>query len=182
MNIAPIITVGGLTQVFNIFEKLMPDVAEVFIGESLNKRVGTTGLKIGQVAIEAAKRNISTARLITIPETQGLQYTTIKPRDGEAYVCSSYIVAVFKAAGLFGDMYIDATEFTPRDMYELNFFDNQFKSTNVNCLSADPGQPFCQLLGKHRMAFPRLGTVAPYSHMNEKCVMLAPEYKRQEGC
>jgi len=42
-------------------------------------------------------------------------------------------VAVFKAAGLFGDLEVHATEFTPRDMYELNFFDKNFRSKNPEC-------------------------------------------------
>jgi hypothetical protein len=39
-----------------------------------------------------------------MPEKDGWLYEGIEPRDGESYVCSSYIVAIFKAAGLFGDM------------------------------------------------------------------------------
>lgn len=104
VNIAPLLPVGGVLQVFAIFEKMMPEVAEVFITESLNKRLNTTGLKIPQIAIEAAKLNVSSSRLITTPAIDEWKYTSIKPRDGEAYVCSSYIVAVFKAAGLFGNL------------------------------------------------------------------------------
>lgn len=69
-----------------------------------------------------------------MPERDGWLYEGIQPRDGEAYVCSSYIVAVFKAAGLFGDLEVHATEFTPRDLYELNFFDKNFRPTDSNCL------------------------------------------------
>lgn len=92
------------------------------------------------------------------------------------------MVGVFKAAGLFGEHHVEATEFTPRDLIELNFFDNDHKTTNPNCLSADFGLPYCQFLGKYRMIFPRYGTVAPYAHMNERCPMIAPDYIRTEGC
>jgi len=37
-------------------------------------------------------------------------------------------------------------------------------------------------MGKYRMAFPRYGTIAPYSHMNERCPMIAPLYERPDGC
>lgn len=43
------------------------------------------------------------------------------------------MVAVFKAAGLFGDMEVQATEFTPRDLYELDFFDKNYHSENPDC-------------------------------------------------
>jgi hypothetical protein len=74
-----------------------------------------------------------------MPERDGWEYEGILPRDGEAYVCSSYIVAVFKAAGLFGDLEVHATEFTPRDLYELEFFDKDFRSNHHDCQKADPG-------------------------------------------
>jgi hypothetical protein len=32
---------------------------------------------------------------------------------------------MYKAAGLFGDLEINATEFTPRDVYALDFFDTK---------------------------------------------------------
>lgn len=178
VNIAPLLPVGGVLQVFSIFEKHMPSVADVFITESLNKRLNTTGLKIPQIAIEAAKLNISSSRLITTPAQDNWVYSSIKPRDGEAYVCSSYIVAHYKAAGLFGNLTVQATEFTPRDLYELSFFDNKWVSQDLNCLSDSPGMPFCQIMGKYRMAFPKMGTVEPYSNMNERCKMLAPLYER----
>jgi len=40
-------------------------------------------------------------------------------------VCSSFVVAVMKAAGVFGDMEIHATEFTPRDLYMLDVYDKE---------------------------------------------------------
>ena len=79
-----------------------------------------------------------------MPERDGWLYEGIQPRDGEAYVCSSYIVALFKAAGLFGDMQVEATEFTPRDMYELDFFDNKKRSSDPQC---NPNLPYCQIMG-----------------------------------
>jgi len=103
------------------------------------------------------------------------------PRDGLSYVCSAYVTALYKAAGLFGDMEINATEFTPKDVYSLNFFDLDFQRPEV-CQTADPDQPFCQLTGKYRMTLPGYSTISPYSHMDETCATLAPLYPRADGC
>ena len=91
-------------------------------------------------------------------------------------------MAVFKAAGLFGDLEVHATEFTPRDMYELNFFDKNFRSNNPDCQKYDSGHPYCQIMGKYKMEFPRYGTVSPYENMNEICPMISPLYERQHNC
>jgi len=40
---------------------------------------------------------------MAIPELETNIYHGIKPRDGLSYVCSSYIVGHYKAAGLFND-------------------------------------------------------------------------------
>jgi hypothetical protein len=117
------------------------------MSKPLNKRLGTKDLKIGEIAIEAGKRNISLMQLITMPEKDGWVYDGIKPRDGLSFVCSSYIVAHFKAAGLFGNLEIEATEFTPRDLYELNFFDNKWVSQDLNCLTDNPDLSWCQFMG-----------------------------------
>jgi hypothetical protein len=59
-----------------------------------------------------------------------------------SYVCSAYVAALYKAAGLFGDMEINATEFTPRDVYELNFF-NTTMDRPQQCIDADPELKHC---------------------------------------
>jgi len=42
-------------------------------------------------------------------------------------VCSSFVTAVWKAAGLFGDYEINATEWTPKDVYQVNFFNTTWE-------------------------------------------------------
>ena len=79
-------------------------------------------------------------------------------------------------------MEIHATEFTPRDLYELNFFDRTFVSKDANCRRHDAGHPYCQFLGKYQMEFPNYSTVAPYPNMNERCPMISPIYKRTDKC
>jgi len=77
-----------------------------------------------------------------MPEIDGWEYTGIEPRDGRSYVCSAYVAAVYKAAGLFGDFEINGTEFTPKDVYTLNFFDPNATRPDA-CVKADPDLPYC---------------------------------------
>ena len=121
---------------------------------------------------------------MAIPEQDGWIYTGEEPRDGESYVCSAYSGAVYKAAGMFGDFEVNATEFTPRDVYLLDFFQARgtFKRPQA-CVDADPDLPYCQILGKYRMDISKeWSTVKPYSHMMEHCPTTAPDYFRPEGC
>lgn len=103
---------------------------------------------------------------MAVPEQDGWKYTGEEPRDGRSWVCSSYVAAFYKAAGLFGDLPINSTEFGPADVYELNFFDENFKRPQA-CIDADPTLPYCQILGNYRMVLPHYNTVTPYAHMNE---------------
>ena len=50
---------GGMSYAFTLFEKVMPWVSEIFISQSLNKRMNTTGLGMRDVVIEAAKQNLT---------------------------------------------------------------------------------------------------------------------------
>ena len=119
--------------------------------------------------------------VMALPEQDGWEYTSIEPRDGLSYVCSAYVTAHYKAAGLFGDLEINATEFTPHDVYNLNLFDETFNLPD-ECLEANPGQPYCQLYGKYRTRYPDYNFVEPYAHMNERCEINWPTYSRDEGC
>jgi hypothetical protein len=59
-------------------------------------------------------------------------------------VCDVFVLSMYKAGGVFGDLEFQATEQTPRDSYMLNIYDTQWKrpeACNVDNL------PFCQILG-----------------------------------
>ncbi len=71
-------------------------------------------------------------QLFDMPEIDGWIYS-----DGPSYVCSAFVAGVYKAAGLFGNITIQATEFTPRDVYQLNFF-NATATRPSKCVKADP--------------------------------------------
>ena len=63
----------------------------------------------------ADERNILIPGL-TIVEEDGWKYEGFY-HDGESMVCSSFVTAVWKAAGLFGDLKINAVEWLPKDVY-----------------------------------------------------------------
>ena len=114
-------------------------------------------------------------------EEDGWQYTGLKPRDGEAYVCSAFTAAMYKAAGILVEP-VNATEFTPRDNYMLDIFDTSFTRPQV-CVDADPNLPYCQLIGDYRINIGGdYSKVTPYAHMNESCPSINPDYVRPEGC
>jgi len=167
--------------VFSLFDRFDHYGCDIFFDQAMNFRLGTNGLDVEQLAAASAERSLGLDAVMAMVEQDFWVYTGETPRDGWAYVCSAYVAALYKAAGLFYDFEINATEFTPRDVYTLNFFDVNFMRPQV-CVDADPESDWCQLLGKYRMKFPNYSTIAPYAHMNENCPTVAPEYFRPEGC
>lgn len=159
----------------------MPNTTDIFLDQALNKRLGTKGLKLAALAGEAARQNMSLEDVMAMVEVEGWVYEGIEPRDGISYVCSAYVAAAYKAAGLFGSSKINAPEFTPRDVYTLNFFDLNFERPAA-CAEADPDQLFCQLMGKYRMTHPGYSSITPYPNMAEHCPSIGPEYFRPDGC
>lgn len=129
----------------------------------------------------AAQNNKTIDEVIAEVEIDGWMYSGVQPRNTTSYVCSAYVVAMYKAAGLLKDYDIQATEFTPRDLYNLNLFNTTAVRPEA-CVEADPDSPFCQLLGRYRMTFPGWSTVDIYPHMDETCPTIAPTYDRPEGC
>lgn len=119
---------------------------------------------------------------MAMPEQDGWEYTGLKPRDGMAMVCSAWVAALWKAAGLFDEFDVNATEFATKDVYIPKFFDPT-REMPAECQAADPdNKGICQLTGKYRMTFPEYNTYEPYEHMFDKCGSLWPDYTREPGC
>lgn len=112
-------------------------------------------------------------------EIEGWQYYGMEPRDGRAYVCSSYVAGLYQAAGLLKN--VNGPEFTPRDIYTLDVFDKNYERPAA-CVQADPNIPQCQILGRFRMLHPGYSSITPYQHMAERCPSVAPLYQRPDGC
>jgi len=112
--------------VFSMLEKIDKNLTDTFFTEALNMHLGTKGLNISGVAAEGAKKGMNISDIMAVVEEDGWQYSGFY-HDGEAYVCSSYVVALFKAAGLFGDDYVNAVEWSPKDIYQVNFFNTTWE-------------------------------------------------------
>jgi len=160
--------------VFGLIERLYEFPVKRILTESLNMRLGTKGLKIAEIGVEIAKRNMTLADLMAMKEVDGWQYS-----DGPSYVCSSFVAAVYRAGGLLKD--IEGTEMTPRDVYTLSIFDKNFKVPE-KCFKNDPSLPYCQIMGKYLMELPGYASIEQYPHMAERCPTMAPDFYRPEGC
>jgi hypothetical protein len=179
-NWPPLLPPGFVTILLSMIEDFSPNTTDIFITQALNKRLGTEGLNIKQVAAEAARRNKTMEDLLAIVEEEGWVYHGIEPRDGISYVCSAYVAAAYQAAGIF-DGHINGPEFTPRDVYTLGIFEKNYAKP-APCQAADADQPYCQILGKYKMIHPGYSSIKPYANMAEKCPSLAPDYIRPDGC
>lgn len=168
-----------LATMFGFLEKSKPEPVQKMFVMGLNKRLGGNAnfTSIAQVAMEAHKRGKTLPDLYAMVEKDGWLYP-----EGYSYVCSAFVAAILKAGGLFGNMDVNAVEFTPRDIYELEFYDPAPKVPQ-NCKVVDPINPYCQIMGGYRMEFPSISSAKIYANMNEHCWSEAPLYERVPlGC
>ena len=82
----------------------------------MNHKLGTHGLNISEIAKEGQKVGLNVSEIMALTEVDGWKYEGFY-HDGESMVCSSFVAAIWKAAGLFGDVYINAVEWLPKDIY-----------------------------------------------------------------
>jgi len=141
-NFPPLLPGELAPVVFSMLEAVMPKTIYTMFAEGMNKRLGTDGLNMKGVAAAAAQKGMSIMDVMAMVEQDGWEYNGLVPRDGLAYVCSAYAASVWKAAGIFGDDYINATEWTPRDVYVADVFDKNFHRPQ-QCIDADPTLPYC---------------------------------------
>ena len=166
---------------FSIIERIDKNLTDTFFTEALNFHLGTEGLNITEIAVEAGKRNMTVSDAMAIVEEDGWKYTG-QYHDGESMVCSAFVTAMWKAGGLFDD-YVNAVEWGPKDVYQVDFFNKNFTDERPQqCKDADPDVHFCQLLGKYRFTFPGFSSIKPYAHMNDHCPSIAPDFVRPDGC
>ncbi|XP_008812430.1 uncharacterized protein LOC103723322 [Phoenix dactylifera] len=163
-----------------MWNKLQPAYAANLWNEALNKRLGTEGLDLPAIMVEAEKLGISFDKLLTVPEHDNWVYS-----DGKSASCIVFILAMYKDAGLFDPIAsnIQVTEFTIKDAYTLNFFESNSSRLPEWCNKDDNVKlPFCQIMGRYRMELPEFNTIQPYPHMNERCPSLPPDYARSSYC
>lgn len=179
-NFPPPLDAHSVMSVMTVWTRIQPDYAANMWNEALNKRLGTKGLDLPSIVMESEKMGVSFDMLLAMPEDDEWIYS-----DGKSTSCVAFILALYKAAGLFGSLSdsIQVTEFTIRDAYMLKFFEDDTSRLPSWCNSGnvDP-LPFCQLLGEYLMELPGYNTIEPYAHMNEKCPSLPPDYIRPAYC
>ena len=179
-NNFPFFTTSEITEfTFSVISYFVPSLTDSFLTESLNKRVGKTGLTFQQAIAEAARQGKSMEEILAEPEKEGIVY-----EDGLSYVCSCFVIAFWKQGGLFGDLEIESTEFGPKDIYYLDIFEkeDEYQRPQV-CIDDNPELPYCQLMGKFVLQLDKsFNTIKPYSHMNERCSSQAPDFIREDGC
>ena len=164
------------------FEALLPEFFNIFLREAMNKRLGfmdpNTQLQTFKdiLLYSVLKKNMTIQEVVAMPENDDWTYS-----DGKQLVCSTIIVAMYKEGGMFGNIRINATEFTPKDLYQLNIYNTTFDRPE-ECKEADPHVPYCQIMGDYRMDLPGLSTINPYDHMNEKCPSVPYLYDRPSDC
>lgn len=153
-----------------------PDLMKRVLINGLNMRLGTTDLDVDGIWREIHQQRVSVAELLAIVEDEDWNYP-----EGISLVCSSLLVYLYKAGGLFGDLTINSPEFTPADLVQLDFWDLHDKELIEACKGRAP-RGYCQLMGLFDMDLGRMGFVQPYSHMNEQCPTMPPHYHRPEYC
>jgi hypothetical protein len=118
--------------------------------------------------------------MMMLPERDEWIYST-----GISLIDHNFVLALYKEGGIFGPITneIQATEFGPKDLYELNIFQKEWKNKPELCKIDNLNVPYCQLLGKYIWKLPRHNTIIPYRRMNEKCEGKPPSYERKpENC
>jgi len=152
---------------------MKPALAHEFALAALNMRLSQkeTNYTFQQVLTILQERNMTFGQLMSMPELDKWHYS-----DGPAMVCNVYVLAVYKAAGLFDGIEFEATETTPRDAYELALYDTTGEFRPRICPTS---APYCQITGLYKVPLgPNYSTIKPYNHMFENCGALPPSYER----
>lgn len=175
-NLPDFLDLDFLSILLRLLDNFIPDIIKKMFTDGMNKRLDTNNLSLTEIWEEIYKKNITFGELLAIVEKDEWDYN-----DGKNFVCSSFVVSMYQHAGLFGDIKINATEFTPKDLYELDIFDVSGKYVPEYCKDSAP-RGYCQFTGRIDMDLGDIGIVKPYDHMNENCPSMIPDFKRVQGC
>jgi len=171
---------------FGLVGKLIPSAVDMIINQALNIRLGTTNLTFPDVLYESDKQGIPASSLPTIVEQDSFLYPMKKNGNttvmAQSMVCCVFVCNVWKASGLFDiiNNEINCAEQTNWDVYSMTFFDSSFHPQQ--CLSADPNNTNCQLLGEWSLSLNNYNSKTPFPHVGEKCASLPPDYNKDPKC
>lgn len=177
-SLPPYMSGEHLLLITSLIEKVKADLAQMVYGYGINKRLGTNNLTIGELGYEAAKQGMSLEDVMVMPELDSWSYF-----DGESWICSALVMGIYKAAGMFDGIEMNAHEFTPNDVYQLAIYDSDFKNTRPDvCKQADPTLDYCIIVGPYTVNGNGYNTIQPYPHINERCPTIPPDFVRDVGC
>jgi len=124
------------------------------------------------------KYNLTLEEVVIIPERDGWLYS-----GKESIVCAGLVVNVLRAGGVFDGVEINANEFAPKDVYELNIYDSVWTDRPDVCWNATRSKEYCQVFGRYYMDLPWFNSARIVSHMAERCGGQPPDWKRYpEDC
>jgi len=102
-------------------------------------------------------------------------------QEAEAFTPASFVAQALQQLKVLDRYKINASEFTVKDIYELNIFDTRFEKPD-QCMEADHQLWYCQMFGKYRVHLPGYSTIDPYDGMNETCPNKFENGWRPAGC
>lgn len=179
---------GGLPKEFNselfmvlfqYLEKEKPNIYNEIMKEGLNNRMGTKNKTLNEIVKLGVQRNMTFEEILAMPELDNYTYSS-----GPMYICSSFVVEMYRQGGLFENVTILPHEFDMENVLSLDFFDTNWTKPDI-CEKADPGYPYCVIRGRFRFSLNRTsiyGTIKPYDHMFERCGGYPPDYENEIGC
>ncbi|KAJ6431201.1 hypothetical protein OIU84_018649 [Salix udensis] len=178
-NYPPPLDAHLVISVMSMWTRVQPAYAANMWNEALNKRLETEDLDLYGILGETERRGIAFDELLAVPERDEWVYS-----DGQSTTCVAFILAMYKAAGVFGPVSssVQVTEFTIRDAYMLKIFENNHTRLPSWCINGNGQLPICQILGEYRMELPEYNSIEPYANMNENCPSLPPFYDRPLQC
>jgi hypothetical protein len=155
---------------FGLIDKAAPELADEFVIEAWNLRLGTEGLRIADLYYTAYQQGLSAVDIPQIPEQDSWLYHTTRygsPAIGKSMVCCVFVCNMWKAAGVFSDINseLNCGELTNWDDYSLTVLDS-----------------YTQILGSYTLTLNDFATKTFYPHMAEQCPSFAPDYYKPATC
>lgn len=113
-----------------------------FLIQGLNHRLDSncTTLQCIYEIIDPMKMSLS--QVVAIPEQDSWRY-----EGNLSMVCDVFVFQMLKHGGVI-DKNIQATEQTPKDVYQMHLWEVPSSLPEV-CTAADPSLPFCQIMGTY---------------------------------
>eukprot|EP01086_Lenisia_limosa_P002855 TRINITY_DN16925_c0_g1_i1.p1 TRINITY_DN16925_c0_g1~~TRINITY_DN16925_c0_g1_i1.p1 ORF type:complete len:484 (-),score=137.74 TRINITY_DN16925_c0_g1_i1:38-1489(-) len=167
-----------MTQLLAILHGMVPPIVDSLVSKGLNKRMGNEALDwdYSRCVMEAEKRGMTVMEVMAIPERDEWTY-----QGRRSIVCSTLVSTIHKEAGVYGDIDLNAKEFNPKDIYQIDVWDKSERPKE--CHMAGDDLPFCQLYGKYIHYLPGWSSVPIYAHMNDRCPSTpVDDYFRPDNC